>query len=690
VSVALEVPSRRRLPASGGWQRRSAPGLRERARPPRYNGRRSRRAPAARRHAGARLASKPTMARTDPHPFPPCGDARARRRPHLGAGRRATLVLALAALASGGAFGLAEVERTVGSRAAGVQMACVVVALLWVAIGAAGANEGESGRPRRPVWRWVPPLLLVAVACALRYWMLTWFPFPDRTGFEELEMGADASRFLATHMLELELRFTQALAALGIWLGGPTVTALRTPFHVLGYARLAVLVACLRGLNVRWWPTAFVVLTAAVSRWFVIGAGVAYEDYSATLAMLLLTWCLIRFDPGRRSAAAWGAAAGVFAGVLMFENVSFRFVILLAAGWLLWLALAAVGRERSVRSGKWRPLVFFAVTFTLVAAPMLVDVVHRGARSIFFEAFIRYAHGRTELLAPAFSVNLRQTLATLAGLPVRISFYLAPEHGHAVHPFLGLLLMLGLLAGLVRPRTPFVRALALAVVLAIVVCCATTNFFSATRLAPVFSLLLLAAGSVLEDLGSVAARSAGRDTAAARGTRGARGLLGRYCSAGGTAVLYCGLSVWMVVAGAHGVKSMAADPDVRREYANDQYVTATYLRRVAKPRSRVVVCTAQGRRDWSPAGNAYWVYAAKRLRVKSVRTLPEPKALTRGTLLVIEAERRALTTKELGGLRALGRRTKSAGTLRIYRGRGGRPLVASVCVGCRAVASPGS
>jgi hypothetical protein len=103
-----------------------------------------------------------------------------------------------------------------------------------------------------------------------------------------------------------------------------------------------------------------------------------------------------------------------------------------------------------------------------------------------------------------------------------------------------------------------------------------------------------------------------------------------------------------------------------------------------------VVCTAHGRCDWPVASDAYRVCAGNRLHVESVGMPPEPKALTRGTLLVIEAERRALTTKELGGLRALGRRTKSAGTLRIYRGRGGRPLVASVCVGCRAVASPGS
>jgi hypothetical protein len=98
---------------------------------------------------------------------------------------------------------------------------------------------------------------------------------------------------------------------------------------------------------------------------------------------------------------------------------------------------------------------------------------------------------------------------------------------------------------------------------------------------------------------------------------------------------------------------------------------------------------AKRRRDWSAASDAYWVYAAKRLRVEGVGTLPKPTTLRSGTLLVTEAERRALTKRKIAGLRAIGRQTKSAGTLRIYRGRGGRPLVCSVCVGCRAVVSPG-
>jgi hypothetical protein len=634
------------------------------------------------------------MTRTESQPSQVDEDPGARPSKGGRADREATRWMAPLAVASVAVLVLADVERAAGSWRAGVQLICALLAALWVVFAARDARSRRGARSKLALVRWLPAAAIVAVACALRYRMLAYLPLPNRTAFEELQMGADAYRLLVTHLLPLEFRFTKMIAAFGLLLGGHTVDALRLPFQLLGYAKLVVVVLCLRGLKVGWWPTAFVTVAAGVSRWFVIGSGVAYEDFSPIIFMLLVVWCLIEVDLARPSAAAWAAGAGSLAGILMFENSSFRFVILLAGGWLLWLALRG-GRPTAVaKRRRWRPLAFFVVTLALVAAPMIVDAVHAGRDSIFFEAFVRYAHERTTVLASAFWPNLKETFATLAGRPVRISFYLAPDFGHAVHPLLGALLILGFVAGLVRPRLPVLRAVAVAALLAILVCCAATNYFGATRIAPVFSLLILAAGALLEDiregLGSALSKLTNGARAVSPDVRTARRgpSLGWPALAG--AAVFVVLSLWVVEASSEAVRSMAADRDVRNEYVNDQYVTASYLARTARPGGRVVVFTVQGRRNWSRDGVAYWVYASKALKVESVPALPGPDAIPSGTLVVVAAEGHALAQREVGELTALGRLTGSLETLDVWRGLGGRPLVASICVGCGAGSGGGS
>jgi hypothetical protein len=607
--------------------------------------------------------------------------------------RRRPLWLAVPGAASVASVVLAVTERSEPSMAIVVQLACIGTAVAWVAAAALlTLRAGGIRRGLRPA-SWFPALAIVLAAGALRYLMLSYVPFPGRAGFEELQMGADGHMVLTTHVLELEFRFSKLAAALGLWLGGPTIEALRMPFRLMGYGSLAVLVLCLRALRVGWWPTALMTVIAAASRWFVIGAGVAYEDFSPVFAMLLLVWCLIRTDPARASGAAWGGAAGLFAGILMFENSSFRFTIVLAGGWLLWLAVRGRRATAGGADRHWRPLALFAATLVVVSAPLLVDIVHSGVNSVFFEALLRYGRERSSVVTPLFWSNLEQAFALVAGLTVRISFFLAPEVGHAVHPLVGALLMLGLVGALVHPREPFLRAVALATLLAVGVCCAATNIFAASRLAPVFPLLLLDAGGALEDLGGLARRALARApsgvaTSPHEGT--VRGRLHRFPGLTlGAAMLYGVLSLWVVDASLSRVRAMAADRDVRNEYLNNQYVTARFLARLAKPGSRVLVVTPAGRRDWSPGSIAYWVYAGRHLRIEGIPRLPDAGALAPGTLVVVAAEGRPLTEREVSALEALGRQTGSLGTLDVYLGRGGRPLVASVCVGCEGVGGAG-
>ena len=154
-----------------------------------------------------------------------------------------------------------------------------------------------------------------------------------------------------------------------------------------------------------------------------------------------------------------------------------------------------------------------------------------------------------------------------------------------------------------------------------------------------------------------------------------------------TAIIYAALSVFIVQASAARIGRMAGDRGIWREYANDQYVTASYLAREAPPGSRVMVVTPGVERDWSRHSIAYWVYAGKRLQVEGVQELPRPEAVAFGTLVVIGSEGRALQVEEIGQLRALAEETGSLDTFDVYCGRGDRILVASICVRCGGSAS---
>jgi hypothetical protein len=583
-------------------------------------------------------------------------------------------------------LGYVELSRGIGTRTLGVELLCTMTALGWVGV-AAWRARWSGWRPHglRPA-QWLPALAVLIVAFALHYQSLAYLPLPHRTGFEELQMGGDGYRLLTTHVLPLELRFCKLLAAGGLWLGGYTLEALRLPFQIMGYLRLAVLILCLRALRVGWWPAAFVTITAAVARWFVIGAGLAYEDFSPVLFLLLLIWCLAKVDLARTSAATWAAAAGVLAGMLMFENSSFRFAVLLAVAWLLWLAVHS-GKSAQVNGfARWRPLMLLTVTLVVVAAPMLVNILHGGEGSVFFEAINRYAHERSTLIPPTTLANLKKSLTMLAGRPVQISFYLAPEWGHAIHPLIGDLFVVAAAAGLLWPRTGFVRALVLSAAFAVIACSLTTNVFAATRLAPVFWILLVTLGAFLEDLSGWLRRALSW-VLALSGSRGdtpevGRGARPQRVLAAVNAIVFVGLSIWMVDASALRVRAMARDRNVQNEYINDQYVTAAYLAKAAKPKSHVIVVTPGGDRDWSQDSIAYWVYAAKQLRVEGMPKLPGRESIAMGTMVVLGAEGRALTKAEIAHLAALAEQTDSLDTLNFQRGMGGRVLVASICIAC--------
>ncbi len=581
-------------------------------------------------------------------------------------------LLSASTVVSVGAVVYTALAWSLPDRALPAQVACFAATACWLALALGGC------RIVWPRWRedgaaWAATAAVLIAALAVRHAMLGILPPADRSGFEELQMGSDAWRLLTTGHLPMEFRFTKTFAALGLWWGGPTLAALRLPFRLLGYARLILTFAVLRELSVGRAASGFLVLILAASRWSVISSGSAYEDFSATVFLLLLILALARLDLGRASAGAWAAAAGALAGILMFENSSFRFAIVLAGAWVAWLVVRSPGGPKA----HWRPAALFTGAFALVALPMLVDIAHNGGHSLFFEAIVRYRNGRHGLLPSAMLPGLWKSLRMIAGFPVGISFFLAPEAGHAVQPAMGLLLVGGAVWGLVRPGRPFVRALVLAALGAIVVCAATTDFFMASHYAPVVKILFLTAGVLLQDIGHAVRVIAGRLGAAARLPWPSEKL-----AAATAIVLYAGIAAVFVSTSIGRVRTMAANVDVHNEYLNNQYLTAAHIARVAAPGARVIVITPGLMRDWTWRGIARWLYAGKHLDVTASRRLPAPGDVAAGTLVVLAAENRPLTAEEIAALERLARATGSIGSLSWVREGGDRTVLGSVCVRC--------
>ncbi len=582
------------------------------------------------------------------------------------------LLVATAAIVTTVAVAYAANSWNVAENSLPAQGWCLGAAAMWVIVAAQGAWRPWKRSSLTPL---VATLVVLAVAVAVRHWMMRFLPPAGRSGFEELEMGSDGYGVLSTGILPLEFRFTKVLAAVGLWFGGPTLSALRLPFQLLGYVRLIVIFMTLRLLGVGRAASGFLALVIAASRWSVITSGSAYEDFSATVFLLFLIFCLGKLDLRRASAGAWAAAAGGLAGVLMFENSSFRFAIPFAAAWVAWLIV----RSRSGVREHWRSLALFAGAFALVALPMLVDIAHNGWASIFFEAIVRYRNGRPGLLPNEMGASLWKSFRTLAGFPVRIDLCLAPDFGHAVQPVIGLLMVGGAVSGLVRAGRPFVRALVLAALGAVVVCVATTDFFMASRLAPIVTILFLTGGILLQDFGSALRWAVRRLTAGLQHPSLSSATLASVVAM----VFYAGLTGGLVEDSVRRVEAMATDVNVRNEYLNNQYLTAAYIARVARPGSRFIVVTPGQLRDWSDRDIAWWVYARQRPQVSAAPVIPSPAAVAPGTVVVVAAEGRPLDDREVAQLTDFARAAGSAGSLSFLTEPPGRKILGSVCVRCR-------
>ena len=538
-----------------------------------------------------------------------------------------------------------------------VQLLCLAGALLWVMT----RRDRDRCRSRR---RWTSvalALLFCALAFGIRFYLLTFLPPSNQTGFEEMEAGMLSYRILQTGLLPLEFRYTNALGALGFVFGGETLAALRAPFKLAGCVALVLLMLSLRDLKVRWLPTGLIVLMAASLRWFVVG-NVADELFAGLPLTAAVIACVVRSEQSTDGAPFWASLAGLFSGVLMYEYPSFRVTVFFAGGWFLWRTVESLRGER--KAPRIRLLSSFSVPLLLVSLPLLVEVLLNPGKNPVFEAFRRHGGERSAPLAAESLDYMKQYSLALVGRAVPTSLWLTRENEPIIPRVIGGLFGCAFLLSVVRPRHPIERGLALTILILITTASLAANDLKVGRLLPAVLMLCLMSGLLLERL-----------------AERLRALPGHVGSALEFTLFVAG-AVTVVAINLRGVRAMAADPMNLQEYANDDYATAYHAARVAADGQSLLICKPDTRgKPWELRG-MQWLFAPKRLTVRVTGRLPAWQKIATGTLVVVGVRNHDVPSPAVEELRAVARNTGSLSSFRQFRNAAGDRSVASICVQC--------
>lgn len=509
-----------------------------------------------------------------------------------------------------------------------------------------------------------PGLLLAAAvflaACGLRCAQLRVLPWPTQTLFEEMKKGGGGGLLLEGGPLPVEFRYTKALTALGLSRGGDPLDSLRFPFRINGCASLLFLMLCLRALGADGFSTAFVTLAAASLPWLAVGGGVADESFAGLAPSLGLLWMLAESERSPSRPAAWAAAAGVLGGVLLYEYVSFQASIVLAGAWLTFRAFfpREPGSPR-----RWLPLAAFLVAFLLVAAPALANMLHAPTDSALLNGLFRHRWGRRTPMVAAVAANLSGYLAALFGLKGPAIECFAIMRQPMVPPALAVLFAASFLAGLLRPRRPIERLLALGAALSVAVAAALANNFNPQRVTATLSLLLLLSGTLLTRVDDRLQARPGRRVF-------------------GVAILAA--AAILCAANMKAVRQMESNGLARNCWVNDDYVMTRHIVDTARPGQRVLVRTPQyASYEWSHPDQA-WLLEAKKLNVSGVDgedliNGPPPP----GTLVVVGYRSGTVSEDDVTWLLTVAGESRDASSLRVSRNLAGRAAAASVCVRCR-------
>jgi hypothetical protein len=200
------------------------------------------------------------------------------------------------------------------------------------------AGGDRAGRVAGIPWRAgeVAGLLgILLVACTLRFYRFTEFPDPYGIFAIEEPQTAMGGAYILHGYRPWEFVLDHYVAALGLWVGGPTLPAVRAPFAAASALTVLPLYLLLRQLvSVR--AAMFGTFLLAASSWHLMYARCAHNIFLGTLVVVLILALLVHVERTHRlSAYPW---IGLLTGCTLFGYAGYRGTLLFVGLFVLWAA----------------------------------------------------------------------------------------------------------------------------------------------------------------------------------------------------------------------------------------------------------------------------------------------------------------------------------------------------------------
>jgi hypothetical protein len=527
------------------------------------------------------------------------------------------------------------------------------------------------------------PILVVGfvlIAFSLRGISLSLFPFPNQTSFEEPEIASTAFKTLRLGRHPLEFRFTNLLGWLGFWLSGDvSLLAVRLPFQIAGYLSLILLIICLREMQVSWPAVMVATFLGATLRLMVIAAGSADEMFSGLFFVMLITWFIIRMERSEHHAIGWAGLAGIVGGILMYEYVSFRGILLLGVFVSIRRALRT---QRQIQLGDvskspWLIPFAFGLMLLIIATPTLLNLVHNPDSNSFLDGPRRHLAERGTLLSPEAYQTFRSYLLALGSLGTANSLTYNPLNEPVIPQPIGFLLVAGILLPLLFPHHLLERAFAVITLFTIAASCILANNYITGRLIAVMPLILITTACLLDSIYKWVERTEEKFYQTHHRRLYASAIL---------ALLYTAFIIYSSILNLQSTQRMTNNQAIRIDLTyNDfsDYTMCLHLANVAKPGQIVFFynvdkephCVAED-------GVSTWLYADKHLDLHQLDYLPAASELSPGALVVMGVRGRPLTNEEVSSFGKLALDTNSLGSLQTGFNVAREVPVVSFCYQC--------
>ena len=469
-------------------------------------------------------------------------------------------------------------------------------------------------------WGWV----MVGLAVFLRLALHGLLPL-DRPIFEEIETGKNAYDLVALgYDLQLEFRFTNIMGALGFLFGDFDLQSLRLFFQLSGALSVLVMALTLRRMRVSWPVTLLVVFTMASLRYLVVSNGTAHEILASTLFEMLLLYCLVGNFTSENRKMTWAALAGLFAGILMYEHISYKPVILIAPVWWLWQAVNS--KDTAARTAALLSGAAFVGCLSLVALPTIYDIASGPADSRNLSGLftnVRDANFGISSEEPFALVPYLKGIAYEAFQYCKLIFGWRDAWSDSIHkmpgntvvlPLAGALFLVGFCYTTLRPAFGGLTVIAaLAIVATIMTLTILSSYFNPSRIIGAFPLLLIMAALALESL--------------------YRTLSSTRLSLPGNPAIWIGLlGIAITLGNVQSVKAMSSHPGTIATYDQGKYNVCRIIPKEDREYRQVLVHAdgAVCRPD-----HERWLFPEiPTERMAQVAQLPAPDQVPAGTLVI--------------------------------------------------------